>query len=255
MNRALVVQLAKQDLIDRYAGSLLGSLWTFIQPVLNMLVFILVFSHIMRARLPEIGGSHSYSIYLIAGLLGWIGFANTLMRTTTVFLDHAGTIKKVRVGLLSFPLSIVLSDAMIFVISFAFFLLFLLIIMHPLSWQLVWVLPVFVLQQAFAATLGVILAMLCVFYRDIKEAVGVLLQLWFWLTPIVYVIDILPEHTRGLMVLNPMYPVIDAYHGAVLLGEAPNPAAFAPLLAAVVLLGLMGAWMMRRLESDIRDMV
>jgi lipopolysaccharide transport system permease protein len=255
MNRALIVQLTKQDLVDRYAGSVLGGLWSFIQPLLNMLVFILVFSQIMRARLPELAGIHGYSIYLISGLLGWISFSSTLMRTTTVFLDRSSIIKKVRVGLMSFPLSILLSDAVIFAISASFFLIFLLVVEHPLTWYVLWVLPVFCLQQAFAATLGLVLAALCVFYRDIKEAVGVLLQLWFWLTPIVYVVDILPATAVDLMVLNPMYPVINAYHRTVLFGEPPDLAALLPLAVGVVVLRLVGAWMMRRLESDIRDMV
>jgi len=255
MNRALILQLTREDLVDRYAGSLLGGLWTFVQPLLNMLVFILVFSKIMQSRLPAVAGMYGYSIYLISGLLGWIAFSGTLTRTTTVFLDRAGIIKKIRVNLISFPLSILLSDAIVFAISFGFFFAFLVIISHPMSWHLLWLLPIFVLQQAFAVTLGLVLAQLCVFYRDIKEAVAVLLQLWFWLTPIVYVASILPEGVHALMELNPIYPIIDAYHSIVLHAQAPDISALAPLIVGVICLGLIATWMMRRLEGDIRDMI
>ncbi len=255
MNLALIWQLTRQDLVGRYAGSMLGGLWTFIQPLVNMLVFILVFSQIMQARLPQATGQHSYSIYLISGLLGWIAFSSTLMRTTTVFLDHAGTIKKVRVALADFPLAILISDSIVFAISFGFFLLFLLLVEHPLTSGLLWVPLIFLVQQAFAATLGLVLGTLSVFFRDIKEAVGVVLQLWFWLTPIVYVADIIPETMVGLLWLNPMFPVIDAYHRVILFDTGPNVFALLMLFAGVVALRVLGVWMLNRLESDIRDMI
>lgn len=252
---ALLLQFTRQDLVDRYAGSLLGGLWTFIQPLMNMLVFILVFSRIMAARLPEVAGSHSYSIYLISGLLGWIAFSSTLMRTTTVFLDQAHIIKKVRVSLWSFPLSIVLSDTIVFAISFGFFFAFLLLVDHPVGASALWVPLIFALQQAFAYTLGLILAALSVFFRDIKESVTVLLQLWFWLTPIVYVASIVPEEMQSLLLFNPMFAVVDAYHAALLFGRTPDLAALLIPACLALLLGLLGAWMLRCLESDIRDLI
>ncbi len=173
MNVALVVQFARQDLVDRYAGSLLGGLWTFVQPLSTMLVFILVFSRIMGARLPEVAGPNGYSIYLISALLGWVAFSSTLLRTTTVFMDRANVITKVRLSLWTLPLSIVLSDTIVFAISMAFFLTFLVIVDHPLTIHFLWVPLVFAVQQAFAYSLGMILACLSVFLRDIRESVAV----------------------------------------------------------------------------------
>ena len=252
---AVVRQLAKKELLDRYAGSVLGGMWTFIQPLLNMLVFILVFSQIMRARLPDAVGEHSYSIYLISGLLGWIAFASTLMRSTTMFIDNGPLIKKVAISLGVFPVAIVLSDTVIFALSFGAFLVFVLLVGHPLGASLLWLLLLFSLQQAFAVSLGSVLGTLSVFFRDIKEGVGVVLQLWFWLTPIVYVADILPEAMRVLLWLNPMYPVIDGYHQAVLFGQAPNLPAIALLLLGTLGLFGLGRWLLRRLEGDIRDLI
>lgn len=255
LDGAIVWQLARKDLLDRYAGSVLGGLWAFIQPLLNMLVFILVFSQIMRARLPEATGSHSYSIYLIAGLLGWIAFASTVSRATTMFLDQAAVIGKVRVGLGVFPVAILVSDMVIYAISFGLFLVFLLLVQHPLG---VWMLAlplVFALQQAFAAGLGLVLGSLSVFLRDIKEGVGVVLQLWFWLTPIVYVADILPEPAAALLWLNPMYPVIDAYHRIVLFDRAPDLPGLVLLAVGAGMLLLLGRWLLGRLERDIRDLI
>lgn len=255
MNLALLWHFTRQDLVDRYAGSMLGGLWTFVQPIATMLVFILVFSRIMSARLPEVGGAHSYSIYLISGLLGWIAFSSSLMRTTQVFLDRAHFITRIPVSLPMLPLSIVLGDTIIFALSLAFFGLFLIFVGHrPDPLPLLWIPLVFALQQAFAYTLGLILACFSVFYRDIKEAVGVLLQLWFWLTPIVYVDSILADEIRTWLQFNPIYPVVDAYHAA-LLGGSIDITGLARLLLLVGILAFVGRWVFRRLESDIRDLL
>lgn len=254
-DRAVIWQLAKKDLLDRYAGSVLGGLWSFIQPLLNMLVFILVFSQIMQARLPEAVGEHSYSIYLISGLLGWIAFASTLMRSTTMFLDQSGIITKVRVSLYVFPFAVVLSDALIYVISFGLFLGFLHVAKHPWSLAYLWIAPVFALQQAFAVSLGLVLGTLSIFLRDIREAVGVFLQLWFWLTPIVYVASILPTSVERALGINPMSAVVATYHDIILLGQGPAPFALLPLLVGTLGLALLGRWLLRRLESDIRDLI
>ncbi|MCF7995849.1 MAG: ABC transporter permease [Chromatiaceae bacterium] len=257
MNLPLILQFTRQDLVDRYAGSLLGGLWTFIQPLVNMLVFILVFSQLMGARLPELSGSgrFSYSIYLVAGLLGWIAFASTLTRTTTAFIDKAHLITKVHLALWGLPLSIVLSDSIVFLISWGFFVAFLILIDHPLSVQFLWIPLIFALQQTFAYSLGMVLAILGVFLRDIRELVTVVLQLWFWLTPIVYVFSIIPESLRPWLQLNPMFPVIDAYHRVVLLGAHPQPLGLLLLAAITCLLFLLGRWLFVRLERDIRDLI
>lgn len=255
MNLPLILQFTRQDLIDRYAGSVLGGLWTFIQPLTNMLVFILVFSQLMRARLPEISGSFSYSVYLVAGILGWIAFASTLTRTTTAFIDKAHLIKKIRLALWGLPLSIVLSDSIVFLISMGFFLSFLLLIEHPISLHYLWIPLIFVLQQSFAYALGMVLAILGVFLRDIRELVTVVLQLWFWLTPIVYVFSIIPDFLQPWLRLNPLFPVIDAYHQVVLFNANPQPLGLILLAAATALLFALGRWLFGRLERDIRDLI
>ncbi len=255
MSPTLVIQFTRQDLVDRYAGSLLGGLWTFIQPLVNMLVFVLVFSSIMGARLPAAAGVHSYSIYLISGLLGWIAFASTLTRTATVFLDKAGIITKVRLSLFGLPLSVVLGDTVVYAISLAFFLAFLVLVDHGLTYHLLWVPLIFAVQQTFAYALGMILACLSVFFRDIRESLTLVLQLWFWLTPIVYVFSIIPESLQPWLRLNPMFPVIDAYQAAILHGRAPAAGGLLLLFCSALGLLLFGWWLLARLERDIRDLV
>jgi lipopolysaccharide transport system permease protein len=258
MNLALLYHLTRQDLVDRYAGSILGAAWTFIMPLVNILIFTLVFSRIMGMRLGEMGvelGEYSYSVYLVIGVLAWNLFANTLTRVTHVYHDKAAIIGKVNISLFFLPLYILLSELVIYVIANAFFLIFLFFIGFEFSWHWAWWPLILLVQQTLAYAIGIIFATLSVFIRDIKQFVGVLTQLWFWLTPIVYVITILPENWKPLFLLNPFYHFVNALRDALMLQSAPN---FVPLIGIMVIATIMllaGMHLGRRLERDIRDFI
>lgn len=258
MNLSLLLYFCRQDLIDRYSGSLLGGLWTFITPLVNILIFTLVFSRIMGARLPgltEEFSQYGYSIYLVAGILSWQAFASTIQRMSGVFAEKAGLIAKVNMSLLALPLHVVVTESIIFVISMAFFVGFLLLIGFPITSSWLFLPLVFVVQQLLAYALGFLLATLAVFIRDVATFVTVSLQLWFWLTPIVYTVDILAPDAVPLFATNPMFHVVGAHRDIVLRHEAPD-------LAALGVLALIGAtllaasiWVFGKLERDLRDLV
>jgi len=258
MNTALILNFARQDLKDRYAGSVLGGLWSFIMPLINILIFALVFSNVMGAKLESFGvefARYGYSIYLISGILAWNAFAATVIRVTNIFHEKRTLIGKVSISLRALPLYILITETFIFTVSFSFFTLFLLLIDFPLNpyWLL---LPlVYLVQQLFAYALGFVLAILSVFIQDIKELTNVLMQLWFWLTPIVYVVNILPDSIRVYYALNPMVHFIEAWRSIIIAGQLPSLLPLTTLLALALLLLGSGFWLMQRLERDIRDFI
>ncbi len=258
MNLALIFNFARQDLKDRYAGSVLGGLWSFIMPLINILIFALVFSNVMGAKLESFGvefAKYGYSIYLISGILAWNAFAATVVRVTHIFHEKRTLIGKVSLSLRALPLYILITETFIFAVSFAFFTLFLLAIDFPVNRYWLCIPLLFVIQQLFAYALGFVLAILSVFIQDIKELTGVLMQLWFWLTPIVYVINILPDSIRSYYSLNPMLHFIEAWRSIIIAGELPQLQPLVILLTiAIALLGA-GFWLMHRLERDIRDFI
>ena len=253
MTAAQLAHFTRQDLVDRYAGSALGAIWTIIFPLVNICVFIFVFSAIMRARLPGDYGAFAYSTYLIAGLTAWMAFSNTVSRATQSFIEKASIISRVPIALPELPLHVVISETVIYGVSLLIFGVFLAVIDYDFGLLLWLIMPIFVLQQMAAYALGFVLGMLNVFLRDVQQAVAVLLQLWFWVTPIVYVDTIIPESLRWALLLNPIYPVIDAYHEIIVYHQRP---ALLPLLAFVVgtvVLLALGRWLFNRLERDLRD--
>jgi lipopolysaccharide transport system permease protein len=257
MNIHLLLHFVRQDLVDRHASSVLGALWTLLLPLVNILIFTLVFSQIMGMRLQALGmeslGAYSYSAYLVTGLLAWNCFSSTVIRITQVFHEKAGLIGKVRLSLFALPLYVLISETIVYGISMGFFVIFLWLIDFSWSWHWAWLPLIFVVQQLLAYSLGLICAVFSVFLRDIKEMVGVVMQLWFWLTPIVYVISILPERWLPFFILNPVYHTTNALRDSLLLGKTP---ALLPLLA-IGLFGLflllIGLFVGKKLERDIRD--
>lgn len=256
MNWNLILNFTRQDLIDRHSASMLGAAWTFILPLINILIFTLVFSNIMGMRLGGMGqdlGQWGYSVYLVSGLLAWNCFAATLTRITQVFHEKAHLIGKVRMSLWSLPVYVVLSETVHYLIATSFFMLFLLAIGFNFTWHLLWWIPIFLCQQLLAYALGLACAILSVFMRDIKDVVGVITQLWFWLTPIVYVATILPVSIQQLVALNPFYHLVLAYRAALMGGQAPNFFAIGVLVAFSVVLLSISIFVGRKLERDIRD--
>ena len=252
----LIILLTRQELVDRHKGSVLGRVWTLLSPLINILVFVLIFSAIMGARLEGFGAEverFTYSIYLISGILAWTAFAKSLSAITNIFIERAGMITKINTSLAALPLSVLLAEVVVYLISMVFFALFLIMIGFPIDWHWLVIPFVLLLQLTFTYALGFSLAILAVYLKDIREGVAVLLPVWFWLTPIVYVDDIIPGWALGLISLNPMFQFIDAYRELILYQRLPGIAGLATMLVVTVGLLYAAFWLLKRTERDLRD--
>jgi len=250
---SFIIELTKRDFSERFAGSVLGSLWAIIWPLVSLFIYLVIFGRLMGARLPGASDMHAYGIYLAAGLIPWTSFANTISRSASVFLDKKHIITKVNLSLPSLLLHINLSEAITFLLSMA--LLFLFLLTRDYSFHTGFLLLPFIyyLQQLLAFSLGLFAAVLTVFVRDVREITGVILQLWFWFTPIVYVLDILPAAVQRLILLNPAYILAEAYQRIFVFSDFP---AFRPLLILTLITHIFLFFsyvLFRSLEKDIRD--
>ena len=254
MNLPLLLQFTRQDFVDRYAGSILGGLWAFIHPLVMSFIFVVIFANVMGARLPGISSVYGYGIYLVAALLPWMAFANTITRCATVFLEKRHIIGKVRVSLPGLPLYIVLSEALTFLIAYLIFMGFL-FHMQALPGKLLLVLPfIFLAQQILALGLGLFFGILNVFIRDIREMVTVMTTFWFWLTPIVWVMDIVPPGVQHLQEhFNPAFLFVNAYHQIIVHGQFPPVQDLIKLVIIAHAALLLAYLILRTLEKDIRD--
>lgn len=255
MNISLILELTKRDFIERYSGSSLGFIWSFIYPLITILIYMVIFGNLMGARLPGMVSIWGYGVYLIAGLVPWTAFANTVTRSSNVFLEKKHIISKIRVDLPTLPLFIVLSETVTFVVTLAIFIVILLITGFSISAYFLFIPVVYFIQILFAYGLGFLLAMLVVFLRDLKEVVAIGFQIWFWFTPIVYVFAILPLFAQQILMWNPMFWVVSAYQNIFVFQTLPP--FFYLTIVFILSIGLILAdyAIFKKLEKDIRDFI
>src|SRR5262245_5512188 len=177
--RGFVTGMVARDFRGRYLGSVLGASWAVLNPLAQILIYTLIFSQVMRARLPNIPDTLAYALFLCAGTLTWNYFAEVMIRSQTVFLEGASMLKKVSFPRVTLPAYGFLSATLNFAIIWGLFLAFLLLSGRWPGWPLVAVLPLLLVQQTLAVGLGLTLGVLNVFFRDVAHAVGIALQFWF----------------------------------------------------------------------------
>jgi lipopolysaccharide transport system permease protein len=251
--RGFVATSVARDFQLRYRGSALGFVWNLIGPIGNVVIFTVVFAQVMRARLPGISDVYAYGIYVCAGAFAWGLFVEIVQRGLGMFIEHGNLLKKATFPKSSLPLIVVLSALVNFAIAFGIFLVFLGVTNRFPGWIVLAAIPVVVLLVALAAGLGTLLGTLNVFFRDVGQAVTVLLQFWFWLTPIVYPVTVLPDFAKSWMAANPMAPIVAALQRVFVDGAAPNwPTLAAPLLVAALAL-ISGAFVFHANAGNIVD--
>ncbi|MBQ9453551.1 MAG: ABC transporter permease [Desulfovibrio sp.] len=249
----LAVQISRQDFQSRFAGSLLGGVWLFIWPLVQMFIYIVIFGKIMGARMSVPG--QSYGLYVAAGLLSWTYFCQTLQSTSRVFVDRRNVIGKVPVDLRVFPLSICLTEFLPFASGFILLAVVALFMGWQPSFFLLWLLFALYCQQLIAMGLGILLACCASFTRDVVEATAIVVQMAFWFTPIVYVPSILPEWVAWAVQVNPMTHVVRVYQQCFVFGGDVSLGGMLYVAIVAHLSIWAGIHVLHRLQKDIRDVL
>lgn len=246
--RGFVWGSVRREFDARYRHSLLGASWAVLQPLAMIVIYTVVFSRVMHSRLPGVSGDFAYSIYLCAGVLTWGLFAEITGRAQNVFLEQANLLKKVSFPRLCLPVIVVASAVVNFVIIFGLFTAFLILVGAFPGWAFVALLPVLAVEVLLAVGLGVTLGVLNVFFRDVGPFYAVVLQFWFWLTPIVYPASILPQWVQPWMCWNPMAQLVGAYQRILVEGAWPEWKGVGAVALLAIVLCLLG-WRLFRVHA------
>ncbi len=254
--RGFVWTSVGREFSGRYRESLLGAFWSVANPLTMIVIYTVIFGQIMRPTLPgHEQNPFAFSIYLCAGVINWGLFGEMLARLNTVFLENGNLIKKSNFPRICLPAIVTLSALVNFGIIFAIYLVFLAIIGHWPGWVLLAFLPLLTLQLLFTMGLGIFLGTLNVFFRDVGQFTGVVLQFWFWLTPIVYTISILPEDVRNAFAMNPMQPLMAAYQNLFLDHQLPDFLTLLPLaLLTILFLGLAATFFLSHVGELVDEL-
>ncbi|MFT4240941.1 MAG: ABC transporter permease [Acidovorax sp.] len=251
--RGFILGSVKREFQSKYQNSLLGAAWTVLNPLAMIVVYTVIFSQVMRTRLPGADNSFAYSIHLCAGVLTWGLFAEIVSRAQNTFIDNSNLLKKLSFPRLCLPVIVVANALVNFGIVFGLFTLFLLVSGNFPGLAYLALLPTLALLVMFAVGLGVTLGVLNVFFRDVGQFFGIFLNFWFWLTPIVYSVSILPERVRHWVHLNPMARLMESYQTILVQGRWPDWTSLWPVLVLAILLCVLALRLFRRHAGEMVD--
>ena len=252
---SLILNFTKREFKERYVGTSFGHLWHFISPLITILIYTIIFSDFMKMKLKIVDNSYSYSIYLISGLLAWTAFSTTVLRLNTSFFDKASIIKKINIPMYTFQLSIVLTELFLFIISMLLAIGFLILVHQPVTITFLWLIPLMLLQSIFALGLGVIFSLFTPFFKDLKEIVPIIIQLWFWITPIIYLKEMLENKYPFLLTYNPFFYFSNAYQNIFLYSKAPSLKAIIVMLILSTISIVVAGYLYKKMIGTIKDII
>jgi ABC-type polysaccharide/polyol phosphate export permease len=252
--RAMIFALALRDLQSRYAGTLGGSLWAFVHPLAVVAIFYFVFAVGFRVQGPS---NTPFILWFICGLAPWFFFGETLKAMTDSVSSNAHLVKKTVFPTEILPLVHLISGVFphaVFLFILAGMLFFFKI---PFLVDRFLVIYFLICNCALLIGLGWMFSALQIFYRDISQGVTIILNLWFWVTPIVWSSDIMPPEYRGLMFYNPMFYIIEGYRGLLILDSVVWPSASATIYfwGVTALFFGVGNYVFHRLKPEFADII
>lgn len=253
--RELIYFLTWRDLKVRYKQTVIGVAWIIIQPVISMVVFNFLFGQLLNVP----SGGVPYPIFSYAALLPWNYFAGALQRSSTSLVGSANLISKVYFPRMTIPISGILSGFVDFLVSFVV-LIVLMIIYKITPTSAIVYLPLFLLLAAITALgFGLWLSALNVRFRDVGHLVPFLIQIWMYVTPVIYGSDLIPEQFRFLLGFNPMTGVVEGFRWALLGNNLADAAAPGPLFGISIAISLIvlisGTIFFRSTERTFADII
>ncbi|MEX0596265.1 MAG: ABC transporter permease, partial [Candidatus Paceibacterota bacterium] len=214
--RGLILALVGRQLASRYRGSLLGFLWSFLNPLFFMLIYTLVFKYYVR-----IGGDTNYSVYLFCGLLPWTWFNSGLIEATSSISTSGSLITKSMFPPQILPAVAIVTNLVHYLLSLILLFLFIFYYQIPLTIKIIALPGVLLLQLFLMYGLALLFSSLNVFFRDVQHLLGNVLSLLFFLCPIIYQASIVPERFRFTIDFNPIALLIESYHCVLIDGKWP----------------------------------
>ena len=201
-----------RDIKSRYAGSILGILWSVLHPAALIFTYYFVFSVVLKIRLGPEFDDANFTVWLISGLLPWIFFSDVLSRSSSVIVNNRNLITKTQFPSEILPLITLISGLTNHLITISLFMLIATCVsaISP-SFSMLLILPYTIITCIFALGLAWIISSINVYLRDIEQLIGILLNLWFYFTPIIYPISSVPEKYINLLKINPLFHISDGY--------------------------------------------
>ena len=245
--RELLKTSISKDVRGKYKNSVLGILWSFLNPLLQIAVYALVFPLIMKNNIPN------YTVFICCGLIPWTFCTAAINRTSFTMIENGNIIKKVFFPREILPLSVVTSEAINFIISTIIILAFVLGYGMGISKFIIFYPLVLIVQYILLIGISFIVSSVTVYFRDLQHFIGIALQLLFYATPRVYMPDAIPDGFQWIIKYNPMTYVINAYRDIFYYQQMPNLMSLARILVLGIIICLVGYFIFSKLQRRFAE--
>lgn len=246
--REMIFSLVRKDLRGRYKGSVLGFCWTFINPLLQLLVYNVVFSVILKNNIDK------YYLFLFVALVPWIFFSSALMGGATSIISQQEMVKKIYFPREVLPISYVTSSFVNMLFSFAVIFIILILSRVGFNVKALLYLPfIMIVEYILALGIGMLTAAIDVYFRDMEHILSIITMAWMYLTPIMYTVELVPERYMPLFNLNPMTPIIIAYRDILYYKQVPELGTLLHALTLGVCVLIFGLVIFRKLQKNFAE--
>ena len=245
--RELLKTSISKDVRGKYKNSVLGIIWSFLNPLLQIAVYAIVFPLIMKSSLPN------YTVFLCCGLIPWNFFSTAISRTSFTMIENGNIIKKVFFPREILPLSVVTSEAINFVISTIIILAFVLGYGMGISKFIIFYPLVLLIQYFLLIGISFIVSSVTVYFRDLQHFISIILQLLFYATPIVYAPDSIPANFQWILQYNPMTYIINGYRDIFYYQQIPDFVSLLMVLVGSIILCVIGYLIFNKLQKRFAE--
>jgi len=232
--RSLIILLAFNDVKLRYRNSVLGFLWSFLEPLLMLTVLYFVFTNIIKS------GIQDYPIYLLLGLIVWYMFQRATTMGQTSLLDRSGMIQKVYFRREIIVLSACLTAFIMMAFEFGAFAVFIVAFRFVPPITIVLLPALLAILFILSVGISLLLSVMTVYFRDLKFIWQIFLQAMFFVCPIIYQLNLFPDNIRNILQINPLVTILDTAHNLVLYGTLPTPKATIYMLGLTAIIFIVG---------------
>jgi len=250
--RELLWQMVGREVKSRYKQSVLGYFWVILNPLAQMLVMSFAFSIIMRIP-TNAAGNIPYSIFLFVALLPWTLFSNSLSSASSSLVNAGGLITKIYFPRTILVISTIIAKIVDFLFANIVLIIYMIVFHMPININILWIIPIFFIQQIFTIGLSLFFSAANLLYRDIQYLLAMILLLWMYLTPVIYPADMVPSKYRFIFQLNPMAVIINAYRQVILGGGVPKYSSLAIALVVSLITLLIGFSYFKSREKIFAD--
>ena len=245
--REMLKSLVRKDLKTRYKGSFLGFLWTFINPLMQLAIYALIFPFLMRVE------EKNYAMFLFVALLPWIFFSSSLQTSTDCIVENYNLVKKIYFPRQVLPLSVATGGLVNYIYGLAVVLVGLLLARIPLTWNLLYLPLLLLILYGAVAGFCLMFSAMNVYIRDLEHIVNLVTMAWFYATPIVYPITMLPDWLQKLLLLNPMTPLVLGFRNVIYYGMPPDFFQIGIAAAEAVVIFTAGVLIFNKLEPGFAE--